>query len=236
MKSHIITLAALLAIPAALSAQTESGPAAMEDPFMMSLNLGTNFNTGGNRHREVFGMRPDVCPQFDLRIHYPVSHGWSVFFNVGLSIYPMKTDNLLEGISTALANVLLPGFGSIHTSYTLGGSYLLQHGRWIAIPRAGIGWYHVKKGTGSPFTADGSSITIDRNITTPVLNPGISAGYRTSSICSLILDISYRCPLRASTATVTTVRDKTTVVSRFTSRSWGNDLTVAAGIQFQMKL
>ena len=29
------------------------------------------------------------------------------------------------------------------------------------------------------------------------LNPGISAGYRTSNLCSIILDVSYRCPLQS---------------------------------------
>lgn len=236
MKKHILPALIGLIAPATLSAQSQSPFQPMERPFTMALTFGPDFNPGATSVPEPFGRRPQVAPEFGFRIGYPLRHHWSAFFDLGLTFYPMKTDNLAEAIGTALANAILPGFGSVHPSVSAGVFHLSQFGRFLLIPRAGIGWMHVKKGTGYPFKTDGTRVTIARNISSPTVNLGISAGYRTSRVCSLIVDAAYACPLRSSTATVTTVSGNSTETLRYTSRTWGNDITVSVGIQFNVEL
>ena len=236
MKKHIISALIGLLAPATLSAQSQSRFQPMERPFTMAISFGPGFNPGASSIPEPFGKRPQVAPEFDFRIGYPLRHHWSAFLDLGLSFYPMKADNMAEAIGTALANAILPGFGSVHPSASAGIFRLSQFGCFLLIPRAGLGWMHVKKGTGYPFKADSTRVTIARNISSPTINLGISAGYRTSRLCSLILDAGWSCPLRRSTATVTTVSGASTETVRYTSRAWGNDFTVSVGLQFNVEL
>lgn len=66
-------------------------------------------------------------------------------------------------------------------------------------------------------------------------NTGTSIGYRTSNLCSVILDINYRCPLQYCKATyTTTLPDLPPVTEVMKSRSWANDLSVSLGIQLHL--
>ncbi len=215
----------------------EKGMQRLERPFSMAFTIGPNFNTGGSEHGDVFGVRPEVCTQFDCRLGFGVARGWSVYADLGLSFYTLKVDNIGEGFANALLNALLPGYGSIHTSVAAGGAYLWQPGRFLLSPRAGIGWYHVKKGESSGRLDNGVRVEYDRRIAVPTFNAGLSVGFRTSRICTLIMDLNYRCPLaRASANVTTTTGDGVTTAKKFRSGSWGNDLSLSVGVQFNVEM
>ena len=101
-------------------------------------------------------------------------------------------------------------------------------GRWQLMPRVGIG----------RMSAGGSEKTQTIEDTTYKLEISrSSAGYRTSNLCSIILDVSYRCPLQSCNTTYTvTEPDLPSVTETVKSRSWSNDLSVSVGIQLHMGL
>lgn len=101
-------------------------------------------------------------------------------------------------------------------------------GRWQLMPRIGIGRMSAG-GSEKTQTIEDTTYKLEISRSSTFLNPGISAGYRTSNLCSIILDVSYRCPLQSCNTTYT-------VTETVKSRSWSNDLSVSVGIQLHMGL
>lgn len=208
----------------------------LQRPFMMSLSLGPNFNTGGSEYSEWFGSRADVVTQFDWRMNVAFARHWCAYLNFGVTFFNVQTNDLVENIATALFDELFPGLRKIKPSISAGVTYIAEKGRWQFMPRTGIGWTsagymdETKKIDGKEYQFD-----IDRSCV--FLHTGASIGYRTSNLCSVILDISYRYPLQACKAVyTTTLPDMSPVTETMKSRSWANDLSVSLGIQLQLEL
>lgn len=205
-------------------------------PFIMAVSLGPNFNMGGNDHAEWFGSRADVSTQFDLRMHVPFTPHWSAYMNMGLSFFHIRTDDVIQNIVQTVFDKFLPGLSKVKPSIALGLSYLTEKDRWLLMPRAGIGWMSVES-TDKSKTINNQTEHLKISRSSLFGNVGTALGYRTSKVCSLILDVNYRCPLQSAKATYTTsTTDSPTVTTRYKSRSWANDLSVSIGIQLQTDL
>lgn len=204
--------------------------------FMMVFNVGANFNTGSNGNQSIFPARPDVATQLNCLLHYSFTPHWSVFADFGGTFYRLEPMGLMDAIGNALLDTFFPGISRIHPSAAIGGAYKVNFGRWQLMPRAAFGWMTVDSGDKTK-SKNGTTVNYKYDINPPFFNPGASIGYRTSKICSLQLDISYRCPLKATTATITTTNDNVADVQKFKTHGWGNDLSVSLGflLQFDFK-
>lgn len=208
----------------------------MQRPFMMSFSLGPNFNTGGNDYSEWFGSRADVATQFNMRMNVAFARNWFAYFDLGLSFYKVQTDDLVQNIGDALLDELFPGLSKIKPSVALGVSYIVEKNRWQLMPRAGIGWMSAGSSDKSETIA-GKTTRLEIDRTPMFFNAGTSIGYRTSNKCSVILDVSYRCPMQSCKAIhTTTLPNASPVIITKKSHSWANDLSVSIGIQLQMDL
>ncbi len=203
-------------------------------PLLMSISIGPNFNTGGSDYPEWFGSRPQVVTQFDWRTSVAFARHWCAYINIGASFFGIQTDNSGENIVTAFFDELFLGISKIKPSINAGISHLTEKGRWQFMPRAGIGvastsnTKRTKKINGKEYKTE-----IDRS---PIFfNAGTTIGYRTSNICSFIVDINYRCPIQSCKATYT-ILDTPPVTEIKKSRSWANDLSISVGLQVQTEL
>lgn len=206
-------------------------------PFTMSLSVGPNFNSGGSDYPEWFDSRADVVTQFDWRMNISFARHWCAYLDLGVSFFKIQTDDLGENIATAVVDkFLFPGLSKIKPSISTGITYIAEKGRWQFMPRAGIGWMSAGN-SNKTKTIDGKEYRLEINRSPMFFNVGTSIGYRTSNICSVILDINYRCPMQSCKATYTTTASNLPPVTEtMKSRSWTNDLSVSLGIQFQLEM
>lgn len=206
-------------------------------PFTMSLSVGPNFNSGGSDYPEWFDSRADVVTQFDWRMNISFARHWCAYLDLGVSFFKIQTDDLGENIAAAVVDkFLFPGLSKIKPSISTGITYIAEKGRWQFMPRAGIGWMSAGN-SNKTKTIDGKEYRLEINRSPMFFNVGTSIGYRTSNICSVILDINYRCPMQSCKATYTTTASNLPPVTEtMKSRSWTNDLSVSLGIQFQLEM
>lgn len=206
-------------------------------PFTMSLSVGPNFNSGGSDYPEWFDSRADVVTQFDWRMNISFARHWCAYLDLGVSFFKIQTDDLGENIATAVVDkFLFPGLSKIKPSISTGITYIAEKGRWQFMPRAGIGWMSAGN-SNKTKTIDGKEYRLEINRSPMFFNVGTSIGYRTSNICSVILDINYRCPMQSCKATYTTTASNLPPVTEtMKSCSWTNDLSVSLGIQFQLEM
>lgn len=203
----------------------------IERPFIMTVSVGPNFNTGGNKNTALFGSRPDVCTQFDWRMNIAFARRWTAYIDLGLNFYRIEKPEIVE----AIMNALMPGFGCIHPSASVGGSYTAYTGRWMFTPRTGFGYEYVNKSDKSK-SKDGVKIETKRKIVPLFWESGLTCAFRTSKLCAITLDLNYRCPLQPGKVTVKTTKDNISTVEHFKSRSWANDLSLSLGFQLQADL
>ena len=139
-------------------------------------------------------------------------------------------------IAQALGDKLFPGLSKIKPAASIGIGYTAEMGRWQLMPRVGIGRMSAG-GSEKTQTIEEATYKLEISRSSTFLNPGIAAGYRTSNLCSIILDVSYRCPLQDCKTTYTvTEPDLTSTTKTVNSRSWANDLSASFGIQLHMRL
>lgn len=207
----------------------------IDKPFMMILSVGPNFNTGGHHNSQWFGLRQDVATQTDIRLNFGFHRHWSVYADLGITWYRWKSDDLVENIGDALISILVPGFNRLHPSFSVGATYLTQVGPWQFMPHFGVGCLNVKNNH-KTSEHKGVKTEIKREISPYYIESGFGVGFRTSRLCSLILDVNYRYPLESATLKLKRTEDGHTSVSKYKSDSWANDLTVSLGIQFQTGL
>lgn len=217
----------LLLMSVSTNAQTENGQ--LQTPISMAFSIGGNFNTGSCGDQSLFPTRPDLCTQFDWRVNVAFARHWSAFMDLGMSFYKIKpSDSFSDIVSDALVEMFLPGVSHIHPSIALGAAYVAQVNRWQFSPRLGFGWMHVKS-----YHKKQNSIDYEYKITPFYVNPAVSIGYRLSKVCSLILDVSYRCPLTASKGSIT-YGTGISNTENFKSHGWGNDLSISVGTQLNL--
>lgn len=233
----VFLIISILPITAQETNQTSKEKQKMESsrlPFMMSFSIGSNFNTGGSDYAEWFGSRADVVTQFDWRMNISLYRQWCAYLDLGISFFNIQTDNLGENMASAVIDKLLPGLSKIKPSISTGITYVAEKGKWQLMPRAGIGWASAGN-SNKTKSADGKIYQLEIDRSPLFFNTGASIGYRTSNLCSLLLDINYRCPLQDCKATyTTTLPDLPPVTEVMKSRSWANDLSVSLGIQLQL--
>lgn len=237
MKKHKLAVIILFVIGTLpVAAQDKASSLSSRSPFIMSFSIGPNFNTGGSEHTEYFGSRADVATQFDWRISVGFARHWNAYLDIGLSFFKIQTDDLWSNIAQTIGDKLLPGLSRIKPSASIGIGYMEEIGRWQLMPRIGIGRMSAG-GSEKTQTIEDTTYKLEISRSSTFLNPGISAGYRTSNLCSIILDVSYRCPLQSCNTTYTvTEPDLPSVTETVKSRSWSNDLSVSVGIQLHMGL
>ncbi len=209
----------------------------LQRPFMMSFSIGPNFNTGGSDYSEWFGSRADVVTQFDWRMNYSFARHWSVYLDLGISFFTLQTDDLGEKMAAAFIDkAFFPGLSKIKPSIATGISYIAEKRKWQFMPRAGIGLTSAGN-SDKTKTIDGKKYQLEINRSLMFFNTGVSIGYRTSNLCSVIFDINYRCPMQSCKATyTTTMSDLPPVSATLKSRSWANDLSLSLGVQFQLDM
>lgn len=208
----------------------------LQRPFLMSLSIGPNFNTGGNDCPEWFGSRANVATQFDWRMNVSFARHWSAYINLGASFFKVQTNDLGENIMTALADKLFPGLSKVKPSIGIGITYMIEKEKWQFMPRTGIGWMSAGS-SNKTKTIDGKEYQLEIDRSPMFFNMGASIGYRTSNLCSVILDINYRYPMQSCKAIyTTTLSDLPPVIETMKSRSWANDLSISLGIQFQLEM
>lgn len=148
------------------------------------------------------------------------------------------------------------GIGIEAAVLSAGIMYRSEWGRWQLFARAGYGcaalghgkYYNViDYDCYEPSLIDELSMTweheweVYRFVGCNFVGLGLTLGYRTSRVTSLLFDVAYRYPVKScSEITVQNFhmdgRDISTEWSNVSSRSWGNNLTVSVGIQFQCEL
>lgn len=233
----IFLIISILPITAQETNQTSKEKQKVESsrlPFMMSFSIGPNFNTGGSDYAEWFGSRADVVTQFDWRMNVPFFRHWCAYLDLGVSFFNIQTDNLGDNIAGAFIDMLFPGLSKIKPSVSTGITYVLEKKKWQFMPRAGIGLMGAGNSSQTK-SVDGKIYQLEINRSSMFFNTGASIGYRTSNLCSFILDINYRYPLQDCKATyTTTLPDLPPVTEVLKSRSWANDLSVSLGIQLQL--
>ncbi|WP_294547767.1 hypothetical protein [uncultured Bacteroides sp.] len=209
----------------------------LQRPFIMSFSIGPNFNTGGNDYSEWFGSRANIATQFDWRMNVSFARHWCAYLDLGITFFKLQTNDLGENIATALIDKLLfPGLSKIKPSISTGITYIAEKGRWQFMPKAGIGWMSAGY-SNKTKTIDGKEYQLEIDRSPMFFNAGASIGYRTSNLCSVILDINYRCPIQSCKATYTTTSlDLPPVIETMKSHSWANDLSISLGIQLQLEM
>lgn len=206
-------------------------------PFMMSLSIGPNFNTGGSDYPEYFGTRPDVATQLYWRMSGAFTRHWGTYVDLGVGFFRVETNDWAQDLMEAIVDAMLPGITRIKPSVSAGINYLAEKGRWQFIPRAGIGWMDSGHSSDSTQKRGEKVSTFKVARASWFANAGASFGYRTSKVCSFILDINYRYPLQACKATYTTQSPEEAPVTKvWKSRSWANDLSVSLGILLQTEM
>lgn len=215
------------------SLHRESGFRMLDKPFMMTLSVGPNFNTGGQQNSALFGYRQDVVTQINCRFNIGFHRNWNIYTDLGFSIYRIKSEDYTFG--DKLMEIFVPGFNKIHPSFSLGASYLTQIGRWQFMPRLGAGCINIRnRNTRKEY--NGVKTNVRKEISPYFIEGAVGIGFRTSRICSLIFDVCYHHPLESAEVTIKRTENDRTTIQSFKSDSWANDLTLAIGIQFQTNL
>ncbi len=136
-------------------------------------------------------------------MNVPLFRHWCAYLDLGVSFFNIQTDNSGENIAGAVIDKLFPGLSKIKPSLSTGITYVVEKRKWQIMPRAGIGWTSAGN-SNKTKSADGKVYQLEINRSPMFFNTGASIGYRTSNLCSFILDINYRCPLQSCKATYTT--------------------------------
>lgn len=226
---HLSSIFIALLLVLSFHANAQSDDTRLQTPISMTVTLGANLNTGSCGDQSLFPSRPDACTQFDWRVNVAFAKHWSAFMDFGMSFYKIKpSDELGEIISDAIVEMFFPGVSHIHPSIAFGAAYVAQINRWQFSPRLGFGWMHVQSRDKKK-----NDVHYEYKIKPPYVNPALSIGYRLSNVCSLLLDVNYRCPLAESKGSIT-YGTGISDTKNFKSRGWGNDLSISIGTQLNL--
>lgn len=249
MKKALLTLILALGTLLSLSAATSSADSVdmgaltpIHRPITTQLLLGSNFRIGPQPDQAIFGNRQPVAFGFGLRMSGYFTPHWGAYGDIHLKFYRTRylTPSFSDKFTEAIAEMFFPGISHIKGSLGAGVTYRYEHGRWQLYPRLGLGWHMGTHSTKS--TSDKQhTITLERDNSVLYLATGIAFGFRTSRVCSLILDINFQQPLTAAKATFTTSQNSSAgegpkEVTSFSTHALGRDLTLSLGIQFQTDL
>ena len=250
MKRLFALIVALFSL-SAVNAQTQPDSIfkTFKRPLFLSTSFGKTISLGEDDNEYWFGKQPAVYNEFAFRLTYFVVSHWGIYadlyFGPGSDwTPPIDTEWKIKDSELDLFHIT-SGFG-------IGVMYRYEHKRWQLFTRAGIGICEItpapdmEHNIGDKYV-DGTRIVegiYARRHTMPsYVNLGLTGGYRLSKGISLVFDMNYRYPISSSKVEISHetyvgnnykphVHSKQT----YTSRSWGNNLTVSVGIQLQCEL
>ena len=254
MKRLFALIVALFSL-SAVNAQTQQDSIfkTFKRPLFLSTSFGKTISFGEDDNEYWFGKQPAVYNEFAFRLTYFVVSHWGIYADLyfgpnGEWTPPIDVKWRYE---EACGLYLSAGMG-------IGCMYRYEHKRWQLFTRAGIGActiayasdliYHIGYDDNIRFEDYKEPLSVNvvsaSRITSPsYINLGVTGGYRLSRGISLILDLNYRYPISSSKVKIsyeTTWLDsalpQVTNSKTYTSRSWGNNLTVSVGIQLQCEL
>ncbi len=242
----IVTIVAFLAAYAQTSPDSVIRP--FNRPLMLSVTLGKNINTGGNTNAYWFGHQPAAVNEVAFRLTYMFTPRWGIFGDFYFNSFSDWNPPLdLEWWDDFECGVRSSGGAG------LGALYRFEQGRWQFYARAGYGVGDRGEGPDlthyvgyedelDPYDCE-ELITAKRLTSVDYLNLGLTGGFRLTRVFSLIVDVNYHFPLTSSKVEITRKTNpkngsRPKIIDRqtYTSRSWGNNLTIAIGFQLQCEL
>lgn len=219
-----------------------------ERPLIMTISYGQRINTGGNENATWFGHQQKMRDAVDFRISYFLKKYFGIY---GYVQYGTSHSDWNPPVGVELAEEDECGL-PFDISITLGAGAIsrFETGRWQFFGRIGIGATSLdpvnKKTSISEFNPTIEYLpyerwTADRFTCPCFINSGITLGYKLNKITSIVIDANYRFPIGKRSKVIIKHEiygDFPGIISKNTyrSRSWGNDLTIAIGIQFQCEL
>lgn len=221
-------------------------------PLMIAVTYGRSINTGGNDNEYWFGRQPSNRGEFTIRAAYSLFSHWSIYGDMVFSSGGNWTPPIdIEWLAESSCG--LPGSAGMGA----GIMYRYENNRWQFFTRAGIGacamdnaddYIHYIYEDNNYEENDVSSpkikeiIEAQRLICPTYINFGLTGSYRLTRELNLVLDINYRYPYTSAKVKITreTYNDdgRTEIIDcqTYHSRSWGNNLTISIGFQFQCEL
>ena len=222
-------------------------------PMLLSVTYGRRFNTGGNENPDWFGRQRLTHSDLTFRLGVFVCRHWGIYGNLSFG----GADNWIPPIGPKWQDELICGIPIPSAAASTGIMYRYEAGRWQWFARLGYGYISIGSASliNKPdMRTDDSSITnnivghssweASKSTGAAYADFGITAGFRTSRVVSIVLDVNYHLPVLNNVSYVTIKEtqyfdyNKPTMENEwhFTSKSWGNNLTVSAGVQFQCEL
>lgn len=224
----------------------------LERPLLFSITYGKRINTGGNDNADWFGRQKLAHNALTFRLTYFVYRHWAIYGELGFGGKPGWTPPFGGPVWMSESKC---GLGLDCSLLSCAGVvYRYEHGRWQFYARAAYGimsfdldsYFSVGDMEGSSLIGDAfgeNRWTARRSIAADCVCGGLSFGYRTSRTVSIVLDVNYSYPVRAKSEVAIknesgpSYREVDNSINWYrTSRSWGNNLTVSVGIQFQGEL
>lgn len=242
----IVTLYAILAANAQTPGDSVFKP--FNRPLILSASYGKNINTGGNDNEYWFGQQRGVVNEIAIRLAYIFSPHWGIYgdfyFNSCSDWTPPLDMEWWENDDYCIRTSGGAGLGAM---------YRFEHRRWQFYARAGFGIGNRGEGPDLTHYIDYENeesphnckeiIQALRLTSVNYVNIGVTGGYRLSRVISLIMDINYHYPCTSSKVEINHKTNpsngsRPTFIDRqtYTSRSWGNNLAISIGIQFQCEL
>jgi len=215
---------------AAVCGRAETGDEYQKRSFMLDLGMGANFDMSSldAEQQDYFDKRPGAVTQISMRPAYFFSRHWGAYADLRFNLFLLRK-------SEKFLDLLLPGLSKLKPSFTMGATYRFERGRWQIHPRLGLGFNCYggmksykkvgddevsQKCTGSMFCLDG----------------GISFAYRTSRVCSLFVDVNTMLQLAPAKYTCVSTTGGATTTYAVDSHTWGNTMSISAGIRLQTSL
>ncbi len=179
-----------------------------------------------------FEERPFVATSVHLRPSYFGGKHWGGYADFGFNFFRFNdTERLFD--------VLMPGLGKLKPSLTVGATYRLESSRVQFHPRLGVGFLcYGSHSTARTFVTNDVTYTMRNKLSGNMfgLDAGVSAAYRISRICAIVLDVNFFQPIESGrvTRSVYEGESETPIDSRkIKSTTWGRTMNVSLGIRFQ---
>lgn len=197
---------------------------------LFSLDIGVGANIGisslDDVEKTVFDSRPSVATQVSLRPTYYFSRHWGAYADFRTNLFRFND-------SEKLLDILMPGISKIKPSFSIGGTYRYEHARWQIQPRLGIG-LNSYGGSESNMNFNGNHIHRKLNGDMLCVDAAVSFAYRTSRVCAIYLDVNTMQQITQAKYTRTTTVDDVTTSTVIKSGTWGNTLSISAGIRLHL--
>lgn len=196
--------------------------------FALDLSMGTNIDLSSlsKEQMTVFDERPVSAFQISMRPSYYFSRHWGAYVDLRISFFRFNDKE-------RLIDVLMLGLSKVKPALSLGGTYRYEHGPWQIQPRVGTGiveyGYNRKK-----VNANGKETIQKLTGGMWCVDAGISAAYRTSRVCAIILDLNAMQPFTPAKCSKTTTVDGVSTGYHAESYTWGRSMSISLGIRLQI--